>query len=94
MTKPIDITAAVDLVNNMVGLETVGVNCDGEEAEMPISPRVRAHFVAVLGSRCPMNLWSGSDGSVRGRLHAVGIKPFADYLRAVADVLDPVEADQ
>ena len=91
MTKPVDVVAVVDLVNNMVGLETVGVDSNGDEHEAPISPRVRAHFVAVLGGQCPLNLWSYSDGSIHGRLHMVSLKPFADYLRAVADALDPVE---
>ena len=89
MTSPVDIAAAVDLLNSMVGREAVGVNSDGDEAEVPISPRVRAHLVAVLGSQCPDNLWvSHPDNKVRGRLHALGTKPIADYLRAVADALD------
>ncbi len=94
MTKPVDLYAAIDLANNMLGMQTVGVTCDGEEVEKPISPCIRAHLVAALGCQCPSNLWASyTNGAVRthGRLHAVGIKPFADYLRGMADALDPAE---
>lgn len=78
-----DRTAAEALIDAMIGWTAVGADSDGNEVSRKTSPEVRAHLDAVLGENC-MN-WGGD--TKPGRREAM-----AAYLRSVADVLSPIQA--
>jgi hypothetical protein len=70
-------------VHQILGWEAVGVDGNGDEVTRPNSPLVRSHLEAALGDKCPNHMRDFRDG--RG-------PALADYLRAVADAIDPPNA--
>ncbi len=90
MTKPVDLHAAAELINDMIGYTYVAV-ADSTEYTRSVSPIVRAHFLAVLGMDCPRYAFVDGNG-VLNLGHKKPIKPFADYLRGVSDLIDPPTA--
>lgn len=70
-------------IHTILGWEAIGVDQDGNEVTRPNSPLVRSHLEAVLGDKCPNYMRDFRDG--RG-------PALADYLRAVADAIDPPAA--
>lgn len=67
-------------LDTILGWESIGVRRDGEEVCRPHAPLARAHLEAVLGDMCP-NYAMHTEGG-RGRA-------LANYLRMIADVIDP-----
>jgi len=90
MTKPVDLHAAANLIDDMIGFTIVGVD-DTTDYARPVSPIIRAHFLAVLGKDCPRSAFVEGNG-VLNLGYKKPIKPFADYLRGVADLIDPPTA--
>ncbi|NUB05838.1 hypothetical protein FW320_06565 [Azospirillum sp. Vi22] len=69
--------AANAAMHLMCGFRSLGVAGD-EEVCTPNSPELRAHLQAVLG---PLPTWGQRGGTI--------VRNYADYLRALADVLAP-----
>lgn len=79
-----DFAAACAFIDLLIGWEFVGAADDGP-VERLVSPRVRAHLDAALGSLCP-----GYAGGKK--LDHPEFNALAAYLRSVADAINPAGA--
>ena len=88
--KVVDLTGAAAFLNLLTGDRPIGSDSDGDPLTRPISLEIKAHLQAVLGERCPGDVYIRRYTPVgTASLSNDDAIAMATYLRSVADAIDP-----